>query len=139
MWPCSSYSLAEQLGVDQIAVVGHRDGAHQILPQQRLGVAELAGAGGGIADVTDGRVAGEFFLEHPRVEDLADQAHAGVAVEVGAVGDDDAGRFLAAVLLGEEALVADLRRFRRAPDAEQAALFLLLVFVEQSKRLLAHR
>ena len=78
--------------------------------EQRLGVAQLAGAGGGIAHVADGGLAGELFAEHPRREDLADQAHAGVAVEGVAVGDDDAGRLLAAVLLGEEALVADLRR-----------------------------
>ena len=31
--------LAQQSGVDQIAVVRHRNGAQQILPQQRLGVA----------------------------------------------------------------------------------------------------
>ena len=49
--------LAQKRGVDQIAVVRHRDRAHQILPQQRLGVAEFARAGGGIADMTDGRLA----------------------------------------------------------------------------------
>ena len=82
----------------------------------------------------DGGVAGEFFAQHPRREDLADQAHAGVAVEVRAVGDGDAGRLLPAVLLGEEALVGDLRGVLRAPDAEDAALLLLLVLVKQFQR-----
>ena len=49
-------------------------------------------------------------------------------LSVRAVGDDDARRFLPAVLLGEKSLVADLRRVGGAPDAEQAALFLLFVF-----------
>ena len=76
---------------------------------------------------------GQLFAQHPRREDLADQPHAGMAVEAGAVGDDDAGRFLAAMLLGEQALVDDLRGSFGPPDAEEAALFLLFVFVEQLK------
>ncbi len=81
MWPCCFVFAAKQGGVDEIAVVGDRDRAQQKLPQQRLGIAQFARAGGGIADVADGGVALEFFLEHSRLEDLADQAHAGVAGE----------------------------------------------------------
>jgi hypothetical protein len=81
--------------------------------------------------VADAGAAGEVFLEHAGVEDLGDEAHAGVAVETGAVGDDDAGGFLAAVLLGEEALVAEFGGVGRAPDAEEAALFLHLVLFEE--------
>ncbi len=100
--------LAEEGGVDQIAVVGDGDGAHEIFAEKRLGVADFAGTGGGIADVADGGVAGEFFAEETGGEDLADEAHADVAVEGGAVGGDDAGGFLAAMLLRKEAVIADL-------------------------------
>ncbi len=34
--------LAEKAGVDEIPVMSHRHGAHQILPEQRLGVAQFA-------------------------------------------------------------------------------------------------
>ena len=53
--------VAKELCVDQISVVRHGDRADRIFAQERLGVAELARAGGGIADVADGRVAGELF------------------------------------------------------------------------------
>ena len=45
--------------------------------------------------------------------------------------ESDREQFLSAMLLGEEALVTDLRRFFRAPDPKQAALFLLLVLFLQ--------
>jgi hypothetical protein len=50
-----------------------------------------------------------------------------MAVQGGAVGDDDAGRFLPAMLLGEESLIGQLRSLRRPPDAKDAALFLFLL------------
>ena len=58
--------------------------------------------------MADGRIAGQFFAEHARIEDLRDQSHAGVAVETSSVGDGDAGRLLTAMLEGEKALVTDL-------------------------------
>ena len=48
---------AQQGGVDQVAVVGDRHRTQVEAAQQRLGVAQLAGAGGGIAHVTDGGLA----------------------------------------------------------------------------------
>ncbi len=75
-------------------------------------------------------MADQFFGEHPRLEDLADEPHAGVTGEAGSVADGDAGGFLPAVLLSEEGLIGDLRGIGRAPDAEQAALLLLLVFIQ---------
>ena len=109
---------AEQRGVDQVAVVGDGDRADEIFPKQRLGVAQFAGAGRGIADVADGGVAGEFFLKHARREDLADQAHAGVAVEAcrrwTAMPADSWPRCCWA----KRPLIDDRRSVGRAPDAE---------------------
>ncbi len=121
---------AEEGGVDEIAVMSDGDGAHEILAEEGLGVAEFGGAGGGVADVADGGVASQIFLEHARFEDLGNQAHSGVAVDGGPVGDGDAGGFLAAVLEGEEALVGDGGGFARAPDGEEAAFFFFFVLVE---------
>ena len=125
--------LAEQGGVDQIAIVRDGDRPQEILPQKRLGVAAVCSIRSwNIGHARWRRCPASSSREHARVENLADQSHARMAVEGLAVGDDDAGGFLAAMLLGEEALVADLAGFRRAPDAEEAALFFFFVFVEQS-------
>ena len=79
----------------------------------------------------NGGVADQFLAEHSLGKDLADQAHAGVAVESHAVADDDSGRFLPAMLLGKEALVDDLRGFLGPPNAEEAAFLLLFVIVKK--------
>ena len=47
--------MAEEFCIDEVAVVGDGDRPHEVLPQQRLGVAELAGTCGGVSDMTDGR------------------------------------------------------------------------------------
>jgi hypothetical protein len=125
--------FAEESGVDEIAVVGDGYGSDEILAEKRLGIAEFAGAGGGIADVAYGGVADEFFAEHSGGEDLADEPHAGVSVETDAVTDDDSRGFLSAVLLGEKSVVDDLGGILGSPDAEEAALFLLLVIVVVQK------
>src|SRR5439155_17327225 len=97
-------------------------------------VAKFARPGGRVADVPDRGVTGQVFPQPARVEHLADQPHVGMAHEFRAVGGDDAGRLLPAVLLREQPLVGDLRRLRRAPDSEEAALLLLLVVLEQGER-----
>ena len=61
---------------------------------------------------------------------LTDQSHAGMALEGGAIGNGDSRRFLAAVLLGEKGLISQVAGIACAPDAEDAALFLFLVFFE---------
>jgi len=70
----------------------------------------------------------EIFLKLTGREDLADEAHAGVAIERDAVAHRDSGRFLAAVLKSEHRLVGDLRSVGRSPDAEEPAFFLFFVF-----------
>ena len=67
--------VAQQGGVDEVAVVPDGELAAAAIGHERLGVLDVAGAGGGIADVADG--AGAFeTLEIAGVEDLRDEAHA---------------------------------------------------------------
>ena len=64
---------------------------------------------------------GEFRHEQP-IEDLADEAHTGVAGQGLAVGRDDAGRFLASVLEGVEPEVGQPDGLLMSPDAEEPAV-----------------
>ena len=61
------------------------------------------------------------------------QSHSSVAVQARTVGDDDPCGFLTTMLLRKETLVTNLCCTIGSPDAEKAALFLLLVFVELVK------
>ena len=68
--------------------------------------------------------------EHVGVEDVGDQPHVAVDVERLAVGGDDAGGLLPAVLEGVEAQVGEvggLFGLADGPDPEDAALVLQLV------------
>ena len=89
--------FVEALGVDQVAVVGEGQRAVRAFDVDRLGVLLLAGAGGGVAGVADGDVAGEV-AEVVLIEDLGDEAHARADVESWSVSGGDSGAFLAAVL-----------------------------------------
>ncbi len=113
--PCSSYMPAEQSGVDQIAVMRHRHRAHEILPQQRLGIAKLARAGRRISNMPDGRFPGQLFIQHPGRKDLADQPHSRVPHDVGPVADGNPCRFLPAMLLRKQPLVSNLAKHPRSP------------------------
>ena len=75
-----------------------REAAGIELGEQRLHVAQDGGAGGGIADMADGGVAGQALDHFAAGEGVADQAEAAFRVEAAAVEGDDAGGFLAAVL-----------------------------------------
>ena len=115
---------SQQSRVDQVAVMANSDLPAAELLEQGLGVAGSAGAGRRITVVSDGGHAVELF-ENARAEHIADQPHAGVVVEGLAVRNDDAGGFLAAMLLRVQAVVGQLRTGPRAPHAEKSALFLL--------------
>ena len=52
--------VAQEVGVDQVAVVADGDLAARAIDDDGLGVFERAGAGGGIADVADGARAGQL-------------------------------------------------------------------------------
>jgi hypothetical protein len=88
---------------------------------ERLGVAQVGRAGGRIAGVADGHVAREFAQDFG-VENLGDQAHAFVVVELIAFTGDDPGAFLAAMLQGVEAVIGEFRGVWMAKDAEDAAI-----------------
>ena len=54
-------------------------------------------------------------------EDVVDVAHLPHAAQLVAVGGDDAGRLLPAVLEGVQAEVGEVRRFRVSEDADDPA------------------
>ena len=96
--------------VDEVAVVGDGDEALGGVDADGLRVEQRRVAGGGVARVADGHVAGELG-EHIVGEDFGDQAHALDVGEMLAVGGGDAGGFLAAMLQSVEA--RDRLRARR--------------------------
>ena len=98
-----------------------------------LGVEDGFVAGGGIASVADGAVAGEF-CEDARDEDFLDFAHGAVDVEVGAVAGDNAGGFLAAMLQGIEAEVGEVGGFGMAEDAKDTTLVVEVIVGESEFR-----
>ena len=120
--------LAQLPGVHQVAVVGQGKGALLGVEHHRLGIAGLAAAGGGVAVVADGQVAGEA-LEHVLVEHLAHQAHVLVEAHlVGRIEHGNARRLLAAVLQGVEAEVGEVgHRLALGQHRKHAAGLLRLV------------
>jgi hypothetical protein len=121
--------VPEQLGVDEVAVVRDRDRAPRVLHREGLGVLEVRGARRRVADVADGGAALQP-REHVRREDVRDEPHLAVDVEALAVGGDDPGRLLAAVLERVEPEVGVVRgvlELAEGPDPEDSTLFLLLV------------
>ena len=96
-------ALAQQGGVDDVAVVGHRQVAVFAINQQGLRVAGMAGAGGGVAGMADGEVSRQP-VQVAVGKGFGNEAHTGVDPQAaGGVGSSHAGRFLAPVLEGKEA------------------------------------
>ncbi len=121
--------VAEEVGVDKVAVVSDGDLPADVGLDEGLCIAGHGTAGGGVAVVGD-RAAGGVLLEMfecSGVEDLGDEAHAGDADESFAVGDGDAGGLLPAVLLRVGAGIDERGGVRRAPDADDTAFFLGVV------------
>ena len=111
--------------VRQVAVVPQRNPAPagRNRAEGRLRVLPLAGPGGRVPRVSDPDVTLQCG-ERRLVEDLSDEAHVLVDDDARAVGDRDAGCFLATVLEGvqaEEDELGDL--FTRRPYAEETTLF----------------
>src|SRR5439155_24853307 len=114
--------VAEKLGVDQVAVVPHRERAVCAVDANGLGVLLAAGAGSGVASVADRGVTRQV-AEVVLLEDLRDEAHAAMQVDAESVGRGDAGALLAAVLEGIDAVEGDAGYiFTGRVDAEYAAL-----------------
>ena len=90
---------------------------------QGLRVAQDAGAGGGVAGMPYGAVAGER-LDGGLIENLCDESHALVQFDALAVGNGDSGALLSAMLQCEQAEKRDAGHFlARSEDTENAALF----------------
>ena len=119
--------------VDQVAVVRDGDEALGGVDADGLGVEQRRVAGGGVAGVADGHVAGKLG-EHIVGEDFRDQAHALDVGEMLAVGGGDAGRFLAAMLQGVEAEIGFARGVGMAVDGDDAAFFAQFVGRTRTRR-----
>ena len=117
--------VAQDGGVDQVAVVRDRDLAADAIDHERLRVFDRARAGRGITGVPD-RARAFQPLQLGLAEDLRDQAHVVVDQKrsAGPVAGDDAGAFLAAMLQREKPVVGEHRGVRMAEDGEEAALVL---------------
>ena len=88
-------------GVDDIAVIGQGQCACGAVNHQGLRIAQLAGAGCGIAGMPNGQLAREG-LEIIFAKNLGNQSHFRVDGNSLAVRGGDAGAFLAAMLEGEQ-------------------------------------
>ena len=115
--------VAQDIGVDQVAVVRDRELAAEAIDHEGLRVFQRARAGGGIAGVTDRARALETF-QFVLAENLRDQPHVAMHLEAGAgaIRGDDAGALLSAMLEREEAVVGQHGRIRMTEDGENAAL-----------------
>ena len=107
--------------VGEIAVVADREAAGIEFGEQRLHVAQDGRAGGGVADVADGGVAGKALDHLAAGEGVADEAEPAFAVKSGAVEGDDAGGLLAAMLKCVQSECGDGGGLGVAEDAEHAA------------------
>ncbi len=126
--------VAQRGGVGQVAVVRDGDLAARAIHRERLGVAEIGRAGGGITRVADGAVADEVVENLRIVENLRHEAHAVVFVKFPVVASDDAGAFLAAMLQRVKAEVSQFGGVRMAENAEDSAvMFGIMWFVIASR------
>jgi len=101
--------------------------AFRKLGEERLDVAQTGAAGGGVARVADGAVAGQAVEDVLLGEGIADQADMALDVELAAVIRDDAGGFLAAMLQGVQPERDDGRRVLPSENAEYAAFVVEMV------------
>ena len=113
---------AQQLRIDDIAVMRQREVARVVAEEERLDILHAAASGRGVTHMADGRGTfqrGEFRL----VENLRHQPSALDAAERAAlVHRDDAGPLLPAVLQGVETVIGQRRGVRHSVDAEHPAL-----------------
>lgn len=113
--------FAELGGVGEIAVVGDGDLAARAIHGERLGVAQMGRAGGGITGVADGHAADEA-VEDFAVKNLRHETHSAVDAKLFAVTGDDAGAFLAAMLERIEAVVRQFGGVRMSENAEDTTI-----------------
>ncbi len=119
--PLADQLVAQLAGVHQVAVVPDRDLPVGAIDQKRLRVLELALAGGRVAGVADGEVAGQR-TERLLAECVGDLAHRARDAQLVAVGRGNAGALLAPVLQRVQAEIREVGRLRMAENAEDTAL-----------------
>ena len=116
-------------GVGEIAIVADGDFALVAIDHDGLGVEDGFVAGGGIAGVADGAVAGEL-CEDAGDENFLDFAHGAVDVEIVAVAGDDPGGLLAAVLQRVETEIGEVGGFGMAEDAEDTTFVVEVIVLD---------
>src|SRR5262249_12542688 len=116
----------------QIAVVADRKPAPVELGKQRLHIAQNSLAGGRIAHVPHRRGAGQTLDHLAAGEIVSDETHAPLGMESLAVGRDDAGCVLAAVLQRMQAKGGNRGRVGMPEYAEDPALLAQSIAVEHS-------
>ena len=121
---------AQRQAVGQIAVMADREAAGLEFGEQRLDVAQHGLAGGRIAHMADGAVAGQALDRRALEKVIADQAQSALGVEARAVEADDAGGLLAAMLQGVQAERGDRGGVGMIENAENAAFLAQPVAVE---------
>ena len=119
-WTPAPRAVAQLLGVGEVAVVADGERAARVVDGEGLGVLDVRAAGGGVAHVADGDAPGSARQLVLR-EGVLHEAHRAVGVELLAVGGDDAGRLLPAVLERVQPEVGEVGRLGVAEDAEDAA------------------
>ena len=120
---------AQLAGVGEVAVVRQGHAALDVADDYGLGVLAGASAGGAVAAVADGHLAGGQLAHDVLGEHLVDQADVLVAGDDAVVVDGDAAALLAAVLQRVERAVGHGHDVlaRAGNDAEHAALLVQLV------------
>src|SRR6185436_4376827 len=111
---------AQLVRIDEVAVVAEDDAERRIHVERLRFGRRRRGARGGIAAMRDAHVAHEV-AHVARAEDIAHQALALVHVEAVALGRDDAGCVLAAVLEHRQAVIEQLVHGGAGNDAHDSA------------------
>ena len=101
---------AKLAGIGEIAIMRESEFAFVAVDDDWLGVDDGGIAGGGVAGMAYRGGAGQA-RQHGRQKNFLHQAHAFFEMQRSAVGRNDAGRFLTAMLQRVEAEVGELRRF----------------------------
>ena len=120
--------------VDEVAVVGDGQRAARVIDEQRLRVAQVGDAGGGVAVVADRQASGQA-RQAVLGKHVVDPPHADLGLHGFAVRRHDAGAFLAAVLQGIEPQVGQLGGLGRTVDADDGAFVVKFIRVHWSATL----
>ena len=107
------------MGIDQIAVMGHRIGLVPVMHDKRLSVGQDGASGGGIADMPHGRHPMQL-LEMGVPEDIGDQPHPLVGSDGLVANHGDAGALLPPMLKCIQPEIAQFCRFGMVMNAKQS-------------------